>query len=540
MKENLFHPLLSSEPLPRQLNNPFCYKPHALCLAAWNEVCKAIEANEFWHEEAQKGKMFGVLIVQNAQHEVGFVAAYSGQLNGTYPTTFFVPPIFNYLSPDGYFKRCEQEISALNKEIKQLETSNGFIWAQKAIHQWQEKTNEALQAHKEKMNKAKQQRDEKRAEGIEEAENERLLNESRYLKACLKRLKQHYDEGLKERQCALETYTCRLNELKAKRKRLSDALQQWLFQQFVLCNGRGEQKTVSAIFKDEEGKTPPAGTGECCAPKLLHYAFSHHYAPLAMAEFWYGASPKGKIRQHGQTYSACKDKCEPLLHHFLRGICYDTNPLEQPKEGNIDFLYEDETLAVIVKPSGLPSVKGLFKGVSVEHLLEKCYRHIASPMIVHRLDMDTSGIMVVAKTKQAHAFLQQQFENRSVKKRYVALLDGYLTEKEDSGRIDLPLCADLKDRPKQMVNEEFGKCAITLYKVLEQANNTTKIALYPQTGRTHQLRVHCAHPNGLGVPIKGDRLYGRGEGRLCLHAEAIEFVHPIHHKVMRFENKAPF
>ena len=292
---------------------------------------------------------------------------------------------------------------------------------------------------------------------------------------------------------------------------------------------------------------PPSGTGECCEPKLLQYAFTHGMRPVEMAMFWWGEPPKTEIRQHGQFYPACNGKCKPLLTWMLKGMNVAANALEVEAKQSIDIVYEDRDLAVIVKPSGMLTVPGRSKQQSVETILRQRWNDNDTPIIVHRLDMATSGLLVVARNKEAHKHLQAQFKAKMVRKRYIALLDATLLNRvglPSEGTISLPLCADELDRPRQMVDRNKGKTAITHYKIIGKTplqdshySEAVKVELCPITGRTHQLRVHCAHSEGLACPILGDTLYGKRADRLYLHAEYLAFTHPTTGKPLSFESK---
>lgn len=535
-----FHLLTIPPPLPHRLNNPLGYEPHPLCVEAAKLVRADIAAHPSWAQEVANGKMFGVLLVETADHQTGYLAAYSGQILGRSDWEGYVPPVFNYLSPDGYFKTHEAEITRINRQLSALESAPHRLDALAALSQAQQEADIAIQTHTRKMAEAKLRRDEQRRLHPQSLDTEALLNESRFLKAELRRLKQQHLQHISQAQAALETIDNELEALKQRRKSLSDALQSWLFKHFELSNGNGERRDLLAIFEQFEGKAPPSGAGECCAPKLLHYAFTHKMRPLSIAEFWCGASPKGEIRHDGYFYPACRSKCKPLLAYMLQGIDVAPSTLETTSTHTLTVLYEDESIAVVDKPSGMPSVEG-FHGVdSVERLMRRRYPSTAGPLMVHRLDMPTSGLMVIAKTKQVHAALQQQFEQRRVQKQYIALLDGVLSTQSLKGSIAIPLRADVEDRPRQLADYRNGKPALTRYEVVDQLSNRTRIALYPQTGRTHQLRVHCAHPDGLGVPIVGDNLYGKQADRLYLHASRLTFEHPVSGEAVSFSSPPPF
>ena len=285
---------------------------------------------------------------------------------------------------------------------------------------------------------------------------------------------------------------------------------------------------------------PPAGAGECAAPKLLQYAFANDLKPITLAEFWWGISPKSAIRKHKNYYPACQSRCKPILTHMLKGIAMDDNLLLEnlSEKQELKIIFEDDTIVIINKPAEFLSVPGKEIRDSVYTRIKAKYPNATGPLIVHRLDMSTSGILVLTKTKEAHKILQSQFIKRTVKKRYVALLDGELhTEK---GNIHLPLRVDLDDRPKQLVDFTYGKNAETNWEIIRRENSKTRVYFYPITGRTHQLRVHAAHKDGLNTPIFGDDLYGKKENRLHLHAEFIEFIHPSTNQKISFRVEADF
>ena len=367
-----------------------------------------------------------------------------------------------------------------------------------------------------------------------------MIRESQFQKAELKRLERSLKEHLSSLQKETDTYISQIEALKNERKSRSATLQQQLFEQFRLLNARGEVKDLCSIFAHTVHKIPPAGAGECAAPKLLQYAYFHHYRPVAMAEFWWGDSPKAEIRHHGHYYPACKGKCEPILGHMLQGLEIEENPLLEDNHRTtvLDIIYEDDYLLIVNKPAGMLSVPGKETADSVYSRIRHLYPDATGPLVVHRLDMATSGLLLIAKTKEVHQNLQAQFSKRSIKKRYTALLEGIVSDEE--GTIDLPLCLNPLDRPRQIVDKEHGKPAITRYRVLARTESQTLVAFYPLTGRTHQLRVHSAHSLGLHCPIKGDELYGSKADRLYLHAESLEFTHPVSKEKVTIEVKADF
>lgn len=555
--------LLSGIDFPERMNNPLDYQPHPLCIAVCKELQTYLSEREDWREEIDKGKMFGVLIVENAQPasgapKIGYLAAYSGQIGGRSDWDDFVPAVFDYLQPDGYFKTHEAEISGINQSIRNLEANTHMKEAKGLILQLQEERKHTIAAYQEKIKKAKAKRDARREAGSLNPEEEaEMVKESQFMKAELRRLKKSLSEKT-SLETEYEAYQADILSLKQLRKTLSDALQQWLFSQFRMQNHEGESKDLLEIFRDAALRdypqatiatsriaalkmVPPAGSGECCEPKLLQYAYSLGYKPLQMAMFWWGESPKEEIRHHLHFYPACNGKCKPILQWMLPASTFEPAAVDLSLYNKVETLYEDREIAVIHKPEGLLSVPGKDAAQpSVYALMRSKYPEATGPLIVHRLDMSTSGVMMIAKTEFAYHRLQKAFLNHQIQKKYVAIISGKVIP--EKGIISLPLMPDYLDRPRQIVDHEQGKEAITEYEVLEPVDDShLRIALYPKTGRTHQLRVHCAHQEGLNAPILGDPLYGNEKAaRLHLHAEEITFEHPLTGKKMTITRKADF
>lgn len=530
-------------PLPERFTYPFYYTPHPLCILAAKEVQSYLTRQTAWKDELRQGKMFGVLIVQTEHGETGYLAAFSGILAGKNLHPFFVPPVYNLLQPQGFFKIEEENISSINRNIRQLENDKAYAALSAELARTIQSAENILATAKAQLKEAKTAREQRRKEKELNAQEEaELIRESQFQKAEYKRLERSWKARITTLQTQTEDWERRISALKSERKTRSAALQQKLFEQFGMLNYRGEVKNLCEIFGQTVHKTPPAGAGECAAPKLLQQAYLHGWKPIAMAEFWWGDSPKTEIRHHGHYYPACKGKCEPILQHMLQGLQVEENPMlkrMQVPSQNLEIVYEDPWLSVINKPAGMLSVPGKEDAVSVYSLMREQYPEADGPLTVHRLDMATSGLMLIAKTKRVHQNLQAQFKNRLVRKRYVALLEGIVPK--DKGTVDLPLCLNPLDRPRQMVHTEHGKPAITDYQVLERLDGKrTRIAFYPRTGRTHQLRIHAAHPLGLHCPIIGDELYGEKADRLYLHAEYLEFTHPITGETVRITKEAEF
>lgn len=535
----VFHPLKTTMPLPQSFNNPFHYKPHPLSLMAIREVQTYIKQQKRWCEEIEKGKMFGVLIVEDKQHRVGYLAAYSGQIVGQSNWGGFVPAVFDYLQPNGYFKQHEKIITKINKSIAELECNSEYIGLKEQLKKQEILTTNQLNNFQSKIKIAKQKRDDRRrTERLNEDEKAELIKESQFMKAEFRRLKQRSTKQLNLIKQQLQPHQQQIQVYKEKRKQLSDELQCWLFSHFVMRNAKGEEKNLLDIFAPTSQQIPPAGAGECCAPKLLQYAYVHQLRPICMAEFWWGASPKTSIRHHGCCYPACRGKCLPILSFMLQGIQVDKEWLSETDTYQLDIVFEDEALIVVNKPAGLLSVPGASSIPSVYSILRKKYPQNIDLYPVHRLDMATSGLLIIAKSKTVYQHLQKQFALRTVQKEYMAVLDGELKTKE--GKIVLPLRPDFLDRPRQVVDFINGKKAVTLYRILAVKDGKTHIALYPKTGRTHQLRIHCAHVEGLNCAIIGDELYGHSAHRLLLHACAISFIHPISGKLLTLRSEAHF
>ena len=511
--------------LPRQFTCPFLYEPHPLALVAVGQVQQYVASRTDWADEMAAGKMLGVLVARDGQGRLGFLAAFSGNLAGSVRHDYFVPPVYNLLDPQGEFKQGEAQITAINHEVERLERAPELV----ALHQREIaarlKMCDEINRFKALMARHKHERDERRLAGdLTDEERETLLNQSRFEKAELKRVRQRHEAEIQQIADEIAASQQRIDELKAQRKVMSEALQERIFRLFVVSNARGERCDLVEVFRPL-GALPPAGAGECCAPRLLNYAFNNGLQPVCMAEFWWGASPVGEVRHHGHFYPACRSKCKPILEFMLQGLDVEPNRLEQPMDnGEVEVVYDDQWITVLNKPSGMLTVPGKALDDSLLSRYREAHPEAVGPIVVHRLDQETSGLVVFAKDKATHKALQQQFEAHSVKKRYIALLDGIVTR--DEGVIDLPLRPDVDDRPRQRVDREHGKPAITRYHVLERRGGHTLIALQPLTGRTHQLRVHCSHPLGLNCPIVGDRLYGRASSRLMLHAQSLTIVHP--------------
>jgi tRNA pseudouridine32 synthase/23S rRNA pseudouridine746 synthase len=534
---------ISAIELPAQFTYPFHYTPHPLCVKAAREVMEYLARRDDWQEELQWGKMFGVLTVRNGQGEVGYLAAFSGILAGSNTHPFFVPPVYDFLQPDSFFKVEEAHISAINRQIDSLMQANDYTFARKEYDRKKQAAEEEVKALKEAMKRDKARRDTLRREQADNAElMDRLTRESQFQKAECKRKEKAWKAEVDAALTLLQSFEQPIQALKQERKQRSASLQKELFKRFRIRNAKGEETDLFALFATTPQQVPPAGAGECAAPKLLQYAYQHGMHPLAMAEFWWGKSTKAEVRRHAAFYPACQSKCAPILAFMMQGLDVEKNPLQTDEAHMAEpsIVYEDPFLMVIDKPSGLLSVPGKEESASVYGFIRRIRPEADGPLIVHRLDQATSGLMLIAKDKLTHEALQKQFLARTIKKRYIAILEKEVTPA--NGSIRLPLCPNPADRPRQMVDEILGKSAHTEYTVIGKEKGHTRIAFYPHTGRTHQLRVHASHAEGLQAPIRGDKLYGARDtaGRLCLHADRLEFIHPHTHEKMVIEINTPF
>ena len=505
---------------------------------AADEVMAYLRSRTEWADEVAAGKMFGVLVVQREDGQVGFVAAFSGNLAGRNDHEYFVPAVYDMLQPDDFFRREETEISAINGSVAKILQSSEYCKAKQNVQSCRLQADVEIRELKQTLALRKVERAQRRATGEAEAQ---LILESQRDNADLQRLKHHHRDAIAEAENHLATFDAQLASLREERSRRSAELQMALFRQFRMLNANGEEQDLCELFAPTAQRIPPAGAGECAAPKMLQYAYRNNLKPLAMAEFWQGTSPRGEVRHDGHFYPSCNSKCKPILLHMMQGLDVEPNPLTEITPPEPRTLWEDDVVVVIDKPCGMLSVEGKSGVRSVEMWARERY---GEAMIVHRLDQSTSGILVVAKSKAAHRALQEQFIRRTVEKHYVALLEGVVAE--ERGVIDLPMRLDYDNRPRQMIAAD-GKRAITEYEVVGIENGHTRILFRPITGRTHQLRLHAAHADGLGAPIVCDDIYGRGlhadcrDGhRLCLHACSLAFDHPTTGERITIECRAEF
>ncbi len=538
---------------PKKFTFPFFYEPHALAILAAEDLQQYLLNSSRWNayfgidsDVFEQGKMFGVLVVEDADGNLGYLSAFSGKLDGINHHDKFVPPVFDLLKAGGFFLKEEVFLNEFNAEILKLETDEAYHLSLETLAKNIQQGKLDIESFRETMRLTKQKRKQERTQSKRNDSTdahklvlEDLAKQSVHLKYQLKVLTEKWDGIINHAQNKVDAFTKQIQTLKAERKVRSAALQNKIFTHYTFLNNNGATKDLKDIFSQFD-IVPPAGAGECAAPKLLHFAYTHQLKPISLAEFWWGKSPKSAIRKHGNYYPACRGKCEPILGHMLEGLDVDDNPMlvNQGEYLSLKTVYEDEDILVVNKPAELLSVPGKTIKDSVYTRVLNQYPEATGPLIIHRLDMSTSGILVLAKTKAAHKHIQHQFIHKHIQKRYIALLDGEV--KGESGIINLPLRVDLNDRPRQLVCFEHGKPSRTKWQVISRKGGKTRIKFFPITGRTHQLRMHAAHPKGLNTPIVGDDLYGVKTNRLHLHAEYIEFNHPRTNEMVSFQVNPEF
>ncbi|MCR9226687.1 MAG: RluA family pseudouridine synthase [Flavobacteriaceae bacterium] len=531
-------------PFTEQFEYPHFYTPIAIAQHAAMDLQNRLqkELPELVHQP--KGRMLGVLVVQTKDRKLGYLSAYSGEMQIDLEILPFVPPVHQLPKGEDFPEMAA--IKGIGKEVKQFEKSEAFINSKEQLARVTKETKENILVAKKAAKKAKSERDKLRKEAVHLPEKEReklladLTEQGTRDGMDLRRFTRSENLRLEKTIAETKAFEERLETLKTLQKNKSNELLDAIFKSFVFLNSQQEGKDLKTIFTEFGTEVPPGGSGECAAPKLFQYAFLHSMKPVALAEFWWGKPPNSQIREHGKFYPACKGKCQPILAHMLKGIPVKPNPLLENfgVDKQLEILFGDGHLLIVNKPAGLLSVPGRHIKDSVQTRILQQYPEATGPLIVHRLDQDTSGIMLVALNKEAHKRLQRQFLERTVHKTYSAILEKPI--KETSGIIELPLVLDIHNRPMQMVDYDHGKPAITKYEVIEKTATRTLIQLKPITGRSHQLRVHCAHKLGLHAPILGDNLYGTPLERLCLHAQKIEFTHPITNEPMKIKTERPF
>jgi len=540
--------------------NPFRYIPDRLVcqagrlvidrLSQWASMPEGSPEREIEKSFAE-GKMLGVMVVERPDGGTDFISAFSGTVKGadghaTSNVDGFVPPVIDLTVPDGYFKKEEAYIIQLNKEIEELVSSRELENMKEALKRAEDERDQEIAMLQTQIRFAKMRRDEIRSETDDPSRIEELIRESQFQKAGLKRLKDDWKGKISGITTAIKEFEDRIRNLKSIRAEKSDDLQKWIFRNAIVHNAAGESDDIWNIFA-ATGLIPPGGTGDCAAPKLLEYAFTHRLRPVAMGEFWYGKSPETAVRTHGHFYPSCTSRCGLLLGYMMKGMQVAEDPYGRHIETPV-LIYQDASVVIVEKPGGMPSVPGLDGKQSLQEWLSATLG--IGIYSVHRLDMDTSGVMVYAKTPECASALQKQFEEHTVRKTYKARVSGVPSfgkfSENASGSIELPLSPDYDERPRQKVDFTQGKPAATEYKIIRtNQDGTADLLLYPKTGRTHQLRVHCAHTLGLGSPIVGDLLYGSHSVgmsqaecfRLCLHALSITFRHPLDGKEVTFSSE---
>ena len=515
--------------------------PHPMAVRAADALWCRLESAP----PRDEGKMFGVLVVADRDGRVGYTCGFSGMLDGQWDQPGFVPPAFDVEARDAFWPAGEAELGATTAALEAARVDpegQAQRHALDALRRHHAAERDALRAlHR-------RRRDERAAAraalaGADDAAahaRHALDQASRGDAAERRRLAAAHAAAASALETLVAARDRRIAALEQHRADRSRELQQRVHDGYVFANARGERRSLTALFAPA---VAPSGAGDCAAPKLLAHAFANGLSPIALAERWWGPPPLSGGRLAGSFYPPCRGKCGPILAHMFDGLTREASPVfgraaVHPDEPRLVF--EDDWLIVVDKPCELLTVPGRTTDLadSVLTRLRKRYPLATGPLLVHRLDLQTSGLLVAAKDVVTHAHLQRQFAARLVGKRYTAWLDGTIAR--DRGVVELPLRVDLDDRPRQIVDPIHGKPARTDWYVIERRAGRTRVALLPRTGRTHQLRVHAAHPAGIGAPIVGDLLYGRPDHRLLLHAEQLRFAHPHDGRPLIVRSPAPF
>ncbi|NVN80698.1 MULTISPECIES: RluA family pseudouridine synthase [unclassified Vibrio] len=537
--------------LPKRFTFPYYYTPHPLCELAMQQLQQSLL--DCGVNETSQGNLYAVLLVQHPQtQELGYLSAFSGlqldsSLEPLLSSIAFVPSAFDKQQFQALNTQDLTQQTALANDIANLEKTHNLDELTATLSELKNDAGKAIKAFQLTMAANKAQRNELREQAnqekelgnLESAANllKQLGNQSSQEKRDLKALRVKWKQKIAERQSQVDAVESDLKSRKRDYQTVSAELETQRLSHYRFLNQAAEPKSLLELL---DGKDALDGSGDCCLPKLLNFAFEHGFKPLALSEFWWGVPPTDIIRQHGNLYPVCQSKSFEILDHQLSGIELEDNPLiVNPAVGkSFDIVYEDEEIVVVNKPEEFLSVPGKFIEDSVYTRIKARYPNASGPLIIHRLDMSTSGLLILALTAESNKHIQKQFIDRTVEKRYTALLDGEIHGK--CGDISLPLRGDISDRPRQLVCHEHGRNAETHWQAVSTNNGKTKVHLYPKTGRTHQLRVHCAHPSGLGVPIRGDDLYGYKRERLHLHAGYLKLIHPTTGEWVEFEVPSEF
>ncbi|CAM4381578.1 RluA family pseudouridine synthase [Corallococcus exiguus] len=553
----LLEPAPQADELPGAFPSPFdAVGPHALARRAAESLQATLREGFIAPGIASAvlqgpdgGKMFGVLVVRQSDGTLGVLRAFSAMLAGRWDVPGFVPPVFDREARARVEPVADAKVKSLLSRAEMWSTSEELRRVREDDDARQTREATEREAMRVRHEDRRRQRHERRAaivamSALTETERAQALHaldqESRGDKAEKRRWDAAQEEARHLLAPARAKAERRVRALDRLRRIVSRGFMKQFHDTYAITNARGETRPLRSLYG---GAEPPSGAGDCAGAKLLAYAFAHGLQPVALAEFWWGTPPASGGRIQGAFYPACRDKCGPLLPFMLEGLEVSAPRVFVPPPAptpDLSIVFEDAWLVVIDKPCGLLSVPGRDASLldSVLTRLRARYPNATGPLLAHRLDLDTSGLLVAALDSRTHASLQRQFLHRDVAKRYVALIDGPVHG--DAGTITLPLRVDLDDRPRQIVDPIHGKPAVTDWEVLHRAESHTRVAFHPRTGRTHQLRVHAAHPQGLGAPIVGDPLYGHAGLRLHLHAETLSFEHPATGQRVSFTRAAPF
>lgn len=542
--------------LPDRFTFPYYYAPHKTCELAMLDLQSRLQKAGV--DGDSLGQLYAVLLTQDLNTgELGYLSAHGGlaldeSLVAPLSSIEFVPSAFEKTRFELVCGGLINQVTEQAKQIESFEQLHNLAELNIRLELAKEQSATEIANFQKQMANNKTERDALRASyeaSMQEipgsfghtAQGSDLLKQlgaaSSQEKRDLKALRVKWKQAIAELQSNIDTINTTLHDKRKQYAELAVRLEEQRLSHYHFLNASNQTKSLLKLLN---GKEALEGTGDCCLPKLLNFAFRHNLKPLALAEFWWGRPPRQEIRQHGNLYPVCQSRSFEILEHQLEGMALEDNPLiVNPAVGKqFDIVYEDKEIVVVNKPAEFLSVPGKFIEDSVYSRIKAKYPDATGPLIIHRLDMSTSGLLILALTAESNRHIQKQFIERTVEKRYTALLDGDV--QGESGDISLPLRGDITDRPRQLVCHQYGKKAQTHWQVVRRSEGKTKVHLYPKTGRTHQLRVHCAHPDGLGTPITGDDLYGYKRDRLHLHAGYLKLVHPTTGQWIEFEVPSAF
>ena len=491
--------------MPQALTFPYHYRPHP-----WVEKAALCVRTHLDHyAQNQPGRLVAVLVVRKNDGQIGF---YAGCDQFDSEDSFFVKSFWQQL-PAAHFPSIQTDY--LSEALEQrAKAEEAYLQFRSAARERKALRRSARLNHTADLTQL----------AIESQRDSRELDRLKALlsQAIREEEKMHYRIHSETQKALYADWRHRLEQIQ-----LSNAIgqQQSLFQ--LLSDSIEKEEWLKALLRSS-------------LPALINLARKNQDKLLAFGSFWWGRLPSHDVRQNGVFYSFAKERHARFLDFQLLGESLETNLLavDHFAHWKADIIYEDDDLVAVNKPAGMLSVPGKHPVNNVYNTVLSLYPQASGPMLLHRLDMATSGVLLFAKNKTTHQQMQNAFAQGWIKKRYIALLEK--CPESLQGSINLPLCLNPLDRPRQMVSRAYGKAALTEYEVLGNEGLLTRVAFFPKTGRTHQLRLHAAHRRGLNSAIVGDDLYGHPAERLYLHAESLQFTHPKTGQLITIKAPCPF